>query len=121
MLAFVFFDAVSFFDKVYIVEAVEFDAHFLHDFKAGIHFVFGTFQGGGSFVPGEFLRSAAELVASFGTEGVPPSHREAQPIFHFFAVDDFLGVVVTESHRVFTLFSFKFDFSYLRKGTLLLP
>ena len=83
--------------------------HLLHDFKAGVCLVLGSFHGVGAVVPRELLRSAAELVATLGAQRVPPSHGELQPILHFLAHDDLLGVVVVESHRVLAVFTFKFN------------
>ena len=51
---------------------VIFDAHFLHELETSIHFVLGSLQFIGISVPGEMLRSTAELVATLCTECMPP-------------------------------------------------
>ncbi len=76
------------------MEAEIFDTHFLHELEACVYLVFGCLHGVGGTVPGEVLCAAAELVGTFGAEGVPPSHGEFEPFFHRFAEDHAFGVVV---------------------------
>ena len=114
-VCFVLFDCIGLVAKVNIVEAVIFDAHFLHELETSIHFILGSLQFIGITVPGEVFRSAAELVATLCTECMPPCHRELQPIFHLLAHDYFFRIVVAECHRILTFFAFEFDFSYSGK------
>ena len=97
------------------MEAIVFDTHLLHELEAGIHLVLGSLYGISIAVPRELLRSATELVATFCTECVPPSHRELQTVLHLLAHDHLFGIVITECHRVLTFFTFKFNLSYTRK------
>ena len=114
-IGFIFLDRSSFVAKVYIVEAIVFDTHFLHEFETCIHFIFSSFYGCCSVIPRERFGRTAELVATLCAQSVPPSHGEFQPVFHFFAQYLFFRIVVTVSHRVFTLFTFEFNFSYTGK------
>ena len=114
-VGFVFFNGLGFFAEVYIVEAVVFDTHFLHEFKAGVHFVLGSLNLVSLTVPGEFLCSATELVTTFCAKSVPPCHGELQPFAHFLTHDYFIGIVITECHRVLALFTFEFNLSYSGK------
>ena len=114
-VSFVFFDSSSFVAQVYIVEAVVFDTDFLHEFKTCIYFIFCSLYFVRISFPWEALCSATELVATFSAQCVPPCHSEFQPFFHRFAQDDFFCIIITESHRVFTFYTFKFDFSNTRK------
>ena len=95
--------------EVHVVEAVVLDAHLLHELEACVHFCLGALDGACRRVPREGLGAAAELVAALGAEGVPPCHREFEPILHFFALHDLFGIVVAERHRVFRILAFEFD------------
>ena len=114
-IGFVFFNRIGFCHQVYIVEAVIFDTHFLHEFETGIHFVFCSLHGVVVAIPRELFSTASKLVAAFCTESVPPCHSELQPVFHLFTIDHLLSIVVTECHRVLALFTFKFNLSYSGK------
>ena len=75
-IGFVFLDGVGLGTEVHVVEAVVLDTHLLHEFKTGVHLVLGSLHGIGRVVPRESLRTAAELVATFGAQRVPPGHGE---------------------------------------------
>ena len=104
---FVFLYAFAFADEVYIVEAEVGNAEFLHDFESCIGLVLGTFQCRFSLIPGEGLGTTAELVAAFGTEGVPPCHGKAQPVLHRTAHDHLFCVIIVEGHGVLAVLAFK--------------
>ena len=114
-VSFVFFDACTFRNQVYIVEAIVFDTHLLHEFETCIQFIFSCLQSVRVTIPRELFRSATELVTTFCAESVPPSHSKLQPIFHLLTHDYLLSIVVTICHRVHTLFTFEFNLSYSGK------
>ena len=101
-----------FVNQVDVVETEVLDAHLLHEFEAGIDLVAGTLHGRCTLVPGELLGAAAELVAAFGAEGVPPRHRETEPILHLAAAYDALGVIVMECERILRILALEGDFPY---------
>ena len=101
-----------FVNQVDVVETEVLDTHLLHEFEAGIDLVAGTLHGRCTLVPGEFLGAAAELVAAFGAEGVPPRHRETEPILHLAAAYDALGVIVMECERILRILALEGDFPY---------
>jgi len=94
------------------VETIVLDADLPHEFETRVHLGFRALDRACGLVPREGFGAAAELVAAFGAEGVPPRHRETEPILHLAAFHDFFGVVVTESHRVLRLQAFEFDLSH---------
>ena len=53
--------------------------------------------------------ATTERVAAFVGKAVPIGDGKAQVVFHPFAHDDFVGVVVTECKFVFSLGAFVFD------------
>ena len=75
-IGFVFLDGVGLGTEVHVVEAIVLDAHLLHELKARVHLVLGSLHGISRVVPRESLRAAAELVATFGAQRVPPGHGE---------------------------------------------
>ena len=85
----VFLDGGGLAHKVYVVEAEILYAEFLHDFEACVGFVLRCLHGIGGGVPGELLCAAAELVAAFGAQCVPPCHGKLEPVFHFLASTTF--------------------------------
>ena len=109
-VSFIFFNCVSFCHQVYIVETVIFDAHFLHEFKACIHFVFSSLNGIIFAIPWELFCSTTKLITTFRTECMPPCHGKFQPVFHFLTIDHLFSIVVAECHWVLTIFTFKFNF-----------
>ncbi len=98
--------------QVHVMEAVVFDAHLLHELESGVHLRLGAFDGAGRLVPGERLRAAAELVGALGAEGVPPRHREAQPVLHLAPLDHAFGFIVAECHRVLRGRALESDFAH---------
>ena len=111
----IFFDGIGLFAQVDVVEAVVLDTQLLHEFKTGIHLVLGSLNLVGVTVPGELLRTTTELVTTFSAQGVPPCHCKLQPVFHLLTHDYLFSIIIVVSHRVLTIFSFEFDFSYSRK------
>ncbi len=111
----VLLDGRTFVYKVHVVEAEILDAELLHDFETGVGLGLGTFHGVGRCVPRERLRAAAELVGAFGAKGVPPRHREAEPVLHLLAQYHAFRVVVAVGHRVVARRAFILDLAYLRK------
>ena len=108
----------GFVHQIDIVEAVILDTYFLHELETGVHLGFGPLEGIRRLVPRKRFRAAAELVAAFGTERMPPCHRELEPVLHLLALHDPLGIVVAECHRIPRLLALELDFSYRRKITL---
>ena len=108
-VSFVFFDACTFRNQVYIVETVVFDTHFLHEFETCIHFIFCSLYSVSITIPRELFCSATELVATFSTQSMPPCHSKSQPIFHLLTVDNLFSIVVTECHRILTIFTFELN------------
>ena len=109
---FVLFGRRGFVHEVYVVETIVLDADLPHEFETRVHLGFRALDRTCGLVPREGFGAAAELVAAFGAEGVPPRHRETEPILHLAAFHDFFGVIVTESHRVLRLRAFEFDLSH---------
>ena len=114
-VGFVFFNGLGFFAEVYIVEAVVFDTHFLHDFKACVHLVLGALQGAVGLVPLVGACLSAKLITACGAQSVPPRHCELQPVLHFLTCNYFVFVVVVKSHRVLAGSALKGDFANLWK------
>ena len=108
-ISFVFFDACTFRNQVYIVETVVLDTHFLHEFETCIHFIFCSLYSVSITIPRELFCSATELVTAFSTQSMPPCHRKSQPIFHLLTVDYLFSIVVTECHRILTIFTFELN------------
>ena len=107
--ALVFVDVGRVADEVHVVEAEILDAELLHDFEAGVSLLLGDCHGVLALVPGELLRSSAELVAALGAQCVPPCHGEFQPFLHGLAQHYALSVIVTIRHRIVRFRAFELD------------
>ncbi len=84
-------------DQVDVVEAVVADAQLLHDFEAGVSLLTGAAVGALALVPLVGTGLAAERVGRSLAQGVPPGHRELEPVLHGLAHDHALGVIIMES------------------------
>ena len=111
----IFCDGVALGHEVDVVEAEIFDAELVHDFKACIHLVFGALHGIFCLVPLVAAGGAAKLVAGGIAQCVPPGHGKLQPVFHLLSADLLLGVIVVESHWIFTCCSFERNLADLWK------
>ena len=61
------------------------------------------------------ILQALEACGEKTTQCVPPCHSESQPILHFFTINYLLCIIITECHRVLTIFTFKFNLFNSRK------
>ena len=93
-------------------------AHFGDELKGGIHFIFGTFHSIGITVPGEQMGRFAKGIGPVAAERMPICAGKAQMIFHAFALDEFLGIVMSECERVFGFRTLVPYLGYILENTL---
>ena len=110
-IRFIFFDGISLIAKVHIMEAIIFDSHLLHELESRISLVLCSLHLVGISFPRKALCSHAELVTAFSAQRVPPGHRKFQPVFHLLSHYHSFRIIVTESHRVLTFYTFEFNLS----------
>ncbi len=111
-----FFEGVSFWNEVDIMEAEVFDAELLHKFKACIYFGDGVFHrardGAKIFVSG----ARSEHIRTCCAKIVPPSHGKVEMFFHGFAHDDALCIVVFKSKFIFGIATFIGNFGQVSEN-----
>ena len=87
------------------------NAQFLHDFKTGIHLVFGALQGVLGFVPFIGTGLSTKLVSAGLPQCVPPGYGEFEPVFHLLTHDHAFGIIIVECHDILALGSLIRDFA----------
>ena len=100
---------------VAVVEAVEFDAEFAHEFEAGVGDAFGVFDRAAAVVPWADGGACAEGIGEGVFHGVPVGHCEAQVFLHGLLADFFVGIVVAEGEGVFGFGAFERDLADIRE------
>ncbi len=96
----IFLDHRPLLDKIDIVEAEVLYAQLVHYLEAGVHLVLRPLKRVGGLVPFIVPRLAAELVSARLTEGVPPGHRELEPVLHLLSENDSPGIIIMECQRI---------------------
>ena len=102
-------------DQVDVMEAVVADAQLLHDLEAGVGLGLGAAVGALALVPLVGAGLAAERVAGRLAQGVPPGHRELEPVLHGLAHDHAVRVIIMESKGILALSALEGDLSDCRE------
>ncbi len=114
-VAVAFREGAAFRGDVAVVEGVVRGAEFFAELEHDAGAFDGHGNGIGAVFPGAVPGAGAEHVGAHTPHGVPVDHREAQVVFHGFALDDLVGVIVFERERVLGVRSFEFDLRDLRE------
>ncbi len=114
-VALILLQRISRIHQVHIVKAEIFNSDLLHKFKAGIDFLFGSFNHIVPIIPVEILALCSKRIAGFCAKGVPVCHCKFEPLFHLTTVNHLFRVIVAECQRIGTFLAFKFDLPYSGK------
>src|ERR1035437_1577253 len=96
--------------NIAVMPAIIWRTEFFDEFKRDVRAPLRIADGVRAVVPRTLHRSGTKRVATRATERVPVDHRETQMFAHRLARDDFVGIVVLESERVFRVRAFVIDF-----------